>query len=176
MVTKMEQDNIVKITDTDEEYSKKVIEAYLTEDSNKKKIDIVHSDYDLMESDTDSMKIHNQCFNQLLKAYVKNADKNLNTKLSLKITFFYICVVILILITISMVLISMFALFNNFEKSTLFSILLTNAVSFLTSFIVLPKIIAKYLFNTEEEKNMTEIVKSIQAYDKDIRNRYRKRN
>ena len=170
MVAKMEQDNIINLIDTEEEYSKKVIEAYLTEDSNKKKIDIVHNDYDLVESDTDSMKIHNQCFSQLLKAYVKNADKNLTTKLSLKITFFYICIVILILITFSTVLISIFALFNDFEKSTLFSILLTNSISFLTSFIVLPKIIAKYLFNTEEEKNMSDIIKSIQEYDKNIRN------
>ena len=42
-------------------------------------------------------------------------------------------------------------------------------VALITVFIVLPKIMTKYLFDTEEEKNIYSIVKQIQDYDKIIR-------
>lgn len=170
----MEQEFIQKLIDTKEEYSKKVIAAYLTEDSIDNNIDIIDNDEELKASDIESMKKHNQDFNALLSAYVKNADKNLRNKLELKITFFYVCIIIMILVTFVTILISCIALFNDFKTEHIISVLLTNAVSFFTSFIILPKTIATYLFNTDEEKNMTEIIKSIQDYDKDIRNRLKK--
>lgn len=166
----MNQEVIGKLIDTKEEYSKKVIGAYLTEDSIDNNIDIVNNDEELKVSDIDSMKKHNQDFNTLLSAYVKNADNNLKNKLNLKITFFYVCIIIMILITFSTVLISIITLFNDFATEQIVSVLLANTISFFTSFIILPKTIATYLFNTDEEKNMTEIIKSIQDYDKDIRN------
>lgn len=41
----------------------------------------------------------------------------------------------------------------------------TAFVAFLGEFISLPVIVAKYLFNTEEDKNMTEIIKHTQDFD-----------
>lgn len=164
----MEHGIFQKIIDTED--SQKIIEAYLNQDSNDNKIDIVHSDYQLEASDIDSMKKHNQYFNELLSAYVKNADKNLRTKLGFKKNFFNVCIGILIAVTTVMLLTIIIALFKDFETSELISIALTNVVSFMTSFIILPKTIADYLFNTDEEKNMSDIIKSIQDYDKDIRN------
>ncbi len=49
------------------------------------------------------------------------------------------------------------------------SVLIGTFVSFLTVFIVVPHTIAKYLFNTDEEKYMTDIIKSIQVHDAEIR-------
>ena len=42
-------------------------------------------------------------------------------------------------------------------------------VSMITVFMVLPKIMTKYLFDIEEEKNIYNIVKQIQDYDHIIR-------
>lgn len=38
--------------------------------------------------------------------------------------------------------------------------------SLIVAFIKIPEIIAQYLFNAEEDKNMTTIIKNIQDYDK----------
>lgn len=46
------------------------------------------------------------------------------------------------------------------------SIAVPALVSFLTIFFVIPKVITEYLFNSEEEKYMSEIIKNIQNYDK----------
>lgn len=43
--------------------------------------------------------------------------------------------------------------------------LLTTLVELVSAIIVLPKIIAEYLFNKEEDKNMMEIIKSMQTYN-----------
>ena len=47
--------------------------------------------------------------------------------------------------------------------------IISSMVALITVFIVLPKIMTKYLFDTEEEKNIYSIVKQIQDYDKIIR-------
>ena len=39
----------------------------------------------------------------------------------------------------------------------------------MTAFIVIPKIIAEYLFNTSDETNFTDIIKNMQEYDKSVR-------
>ena len=38
-------------------------------------------------------------------------------------------------------------------------------IELVSAIIVLPKIIAEYLFNKEEDRNMTEIIKSMQNYN-----------
>lgn len=50
----------------------------------------------------------------------------------------------------------------------------TGTVSFASVFIVLPKIIAEYLFNTSDEKNMVDIIKNMQEYDKSLRENIKK--
>jgi predicted PurR-regulated permease PerM len=47
----------------------------------------------------------------------------------------------------------------------LITALLTTLVELVSAIIVLPKIIAEYLFNKEEDKNMMEIIKSMQTYN-----------
>ena len=57
------------------------------------------------------------------------------------------------------------------SKSSLQTIvtLITVATSFMTAFIVIPKTIAEFLFNTSDETNFTEIIKNMQNYDKSVR-------
>lgn len=173
MVSKIEEietkDNaeIIKLRD-----SKPLIEQYLELDDNETenvKINVISNDNKLKNNDIKYMKSHNESFDRLLKTYVDNADKNLQTKLKFKKTFFRMCVWILSLIFSLLFITTIVCFFIDLPKETLLAIMITNILSFLTSFIVLPNTIATYLFNSDEEKNMTELIKSIQEYDKSIR-------
>ena len=57
------------------------------------------------------------------------------------------------------------------KKNTLHIVttLIASTASFASVFIVLPKIIAQYLFNTSDERNMADIIKNMQEYDKSVR-------
>lgn len=52
--------------------------------------------------------------------------------------------------------------------------LVAATVALASALIVLPKIIAEYLFNTSDEKNMVEIIKNMQEYDKSVRDKIRR--
>lgn len=45
----------------------------------------------------------------------------------------------------------------------------------ISSLVVLPKIIAEHLFPTDEDRNMNEILKSMQENDSAIRNYFKKK-
>ena len=51
--------------------------------------------------------------------------------------------------------------------------IISSMAAMMTVFIVLPKIMTKYLFDVEEEKNIYNIVKQIQDYDQVIRENLR---
>lgn len=50
--------------------------------------------------------------------------------------------------------------------------LLTALTTLLGTFMVIPKMITKYLFNEKEEKHLADMISKIQDYDRDIRNRF----
>ncbi len=54
-----------------------------------------------------------------------------------------------------------------------FQFIISSMAAMMTVFIVLPKIMTKYLFDVEEEKNIYNIVKQIQDYDQVIRENLR---
>ena len=54
-----------------------------------------------------------------------------------------------------------------------FQFIISSMAAMMTVFIVLPKIMSKYLFDVEEEKNIYNIVKQIQDYDQVIRENLR---
>ena len=135
---------------------------------------MIPNDTVLRDSDIDSMKKHNIDFDYLLNTYVDNTRKNLNTKLELKKSFFKVCIKIMMLISILMAVVTLWALKFGISGVEMISVIIGNIGAFLTTFIVLPQTIADYLFNNEEEKNMVEIIKNIQEHDKDIRNRLEK--
>lgn len=163
----MEKDVEKKLSNFEDKYQ---IQLLLSEDtSGKRKIDIAHEEFDLQYSDNESMKEHNKKFDELLEIYVKNVRKNLLCKLICKVIFFGVCVIILIMTFLSLLGITIYSLYRELSTNTLITVMITNLISFLTSFIVLPKIIAQYLFNTKEEKYMSDVIKSIQEHDREIR-------
>lgn len=128
----------------------------------------VTSDHNLAELDTGYLSHHNEKYSALLDIYVANAKESLCDKRKYKKIFYYGSLTVLAGIIITL-LISIVIAFTS--KSSLQTIvtLITVATSFMTAFIVIPKIIAEYLFNTSDETNFTDIIKNMQDYDKSVR-------
>lgn len=119
---------------------------------------------------------HTKKYTEFLEIFVKTLRRSSILKFWLKLLFFIIIVSIMI---------GMYNLFSNSLDNTFNIIKVLNAtnndsieniisaiVPVITSFstmmvslIKLPEIIAHYLFNTEEDKNMAEIIGKIQNYD-----------
>ena len=107
---------------------------------------------------------HNAVYTNLLNIYLK---------VLFKFTFF----IVAIYIWLKMVFIfndSFYSVLNIIKTNKtldsqavldLIATFIPPLVSLTTSFIIIPKIIAKYLFNIKEEKSMVEIINNLQRYD-----------
>lgn len=111
---------------------------------------------------------HEAAYSQILNAYSTNIQTTLRSKHSYKKCFFCISVSILVLTFGLFFITPIFFARGWIPENTLNNIplVVSSTLSFLTIFIVIPKIITNYLFNLEEEKYMYQIIKSIQDYDK----------
>ena len=124
------------------------------------------SDRDLQSSDTKNMIRHGELYTDLLDVYVDDIRQTLENKRKLKEQFYDVCESILTF-TCAIFFIVIALMLTGVVSRV--SVLIGTFVSFLTVFIVVPHTIAKYLFNTDEEKYMTDIIKSIQVHDAEIR-------
>ena len=124
------------------------------------------------ESQLSDKEQHEASYTEILKAYTKSIQKTLCWKFWFKVAMFFLSYALLIAVSVWL----FFALKGSVAskeaveavfdwKEWLVSIGPV-VVSFLTVFIVIPKVITEYLFNSEEEKYMSEIIKNIQDYDK----------
>ncbi len=116
---------------------------------------------------------HNAVYTNLLKIYENTTRINIYLKVLFKFTFF----IVAIYIWLKMVFIfndSFYSVLNIIKTNKtldsqavldLIATFIPPLVSLTTSFIIIPKIIAKYLFNIKEEKSMVEIINNLQRYD-----------
>ncbi len=152
--------------------NRNLIEHILNRNDNRQQ---VSSDEELHQSDNSNLHQHNAQFTALLEAYVKAFEKNSTKKIENKQEVFKIAKFLLLSIPIStifLLFITLFLLIS--DKVDVLEILpgLTAAlISLIGTFVVIPKMIIKYLFNKEEEKYLAEIIGEIQEYDKNIRDK-----
>lgn len=124
--------------------------------------------------DRTSLKMHSYNYDNILNSYTIHVSKTLNTKRIMKNVFFWLSFTIMTLFSLAVVACPIIFLIKS--KTVEVNILdyiapaITELTSFLTVFIVIPKIITKYLFNSNEDNVMKDIVSSIQKYDKYVRN------
>ncbi|MBD5511785.1 MAG: hypothetical protein HDR08_11135 [Lachnospiraceae bacterium] len=128
----------------------------------------------LHRSDTSSLSEHNEYYTALLKAYVEEFRENSQNKRKNKKDLFDIAKMLLVFVPLGtfIFLIATLCLFaydkiNIFESLPGLFIALT---SLLGTYMVVPQMITKYLFNKKEEKRLAKIISKIQKYDRDIRN------
>lgn len=135
----------------------------------------VSNDDELLDArDKKSLKSHSYNYDNILSEYSSHVSKTLKTKRFMKLFFFWLSILVMIFCIVFIVG-SVIVIFSESKNNSNFSIedyiipSFTALSSFLTIFIVIPKIIAEYLFNSNEDSVMKDIVSSIQEYDKYIR-------
>lgn len=111
---------------------------------------------------------HETAYTEILNAYSTNIVKTLSKKRFYKTLIFWLSFVLLASISVGMFVLLAILIVTDHIQDILdwCSIIVPAVVSFLTIFIVIPRVITEYLFNAEEEKYMSEIIKNIQNYDK----------
>lgn len=118
-------------------------------------------DYDYTKSQNEQIIEREKLFNNFLKEYTQTFKEKSKQKKILKNIFFGCIMIVLIGVpTVSFVFIAKAD--NTIE---LIATVLSSLGEFITAFIILPKIIAKYLFDKEEDKNLTNLIIKMQDYN-----------
>lgn len=133
----------------------------------------VESDDALRKGDTTSLLDHNREYTNLLIAYVEDFKNNSETKLKNKKTLFVITMILfagislfcLLLIAASLICLA----FGWITAWELVPEVIAALISLLGTFMAIPKIITKYLYNKNEDQNLATLISKIQKYDRDIR-------
>ncbi len=109
-------------------------------------------------------------FVAILKNYNDMDKKKSDMVMNLKTVFFYmVCVILCILVLAPFVMILLCHCLGVGDAAMLAAVIASGAEAFI-AFLILPKIIAKYLFNKDEEKNKIKLIKSMQRYTTEHRN------
>ena len=103
-------------------------------------------------------------YNDILSDYRDAIHNTLKSKHVYKIITYVIVSAILVAITASTIV--LLFMYRRFDTVEWIAVAVPMMISFLTTFIVIPKIIAGYLFDKDEEKHMTDLMKILIEYDK----------
>lgn len=117
----------------------------------------------------DQLDERNLLYTKLLKHYIDRYEKRLPINQRYKTIFFYFFMAFLFIISLSTTALIVFTCYsllsNNIICSELIVGLITAGATMITSLLVIPKIIATYLFSTQEDQYMSEIVNSMLTQD-----------
>jgi len=119
---------------------------------------------------------HDKSYSLILETYTDNIKNSLEFKVEAKKYFFYFSLFVLISCTVLMFgIIAETCCMLYYDTLTakvvdiLAIVVLPCVLTFLSVFIVIPRIIASYLFNKNEEDSLSEIIKNMQKNDQKIR-------
>lgn len=98
-----------------------------------------------------------------LKNFVEMQKQKDDLKLHLKDQFFWLVMISFLVLIVTPLIIVLVA--HKYSDITVIVALVASLVELVTAIIVLPKIIAKYLFNKEEDAHMLKIINSMQRYN-----------
>ncbi len=112
----------------------------------------------------DNINNHEERYTEILTAYTQSLEKTLKRKLRYKTLIFWLSFVLLCAFPVIIIILLLFGKYSNITEWC--AVIIPALISFLTIFIVIPQVITQYLFNADEEKYMSDIIKHIQDYDK----------
>ena len=108
--------------------------------------------------------IRSRAYNKILSHYEESIGFNLKSKHACKIATFSVSLLILVITVIGFFV--MFVKCSSFPLLTdRLTVIIPLIISFLTVFIVIPKIITEYLFNKNEEKYMMQLLENMLKFD-----------
>lgn len=122
--------------------------------------------YDFNKSNLKSISDRDKEFNTLLHEFVLDFHRKTELKSSLKESF-YKCIMILLFagLLIPVLVLILNGLFGKFTDTAFVIAIISSFVELIVAFLHLPKIIAQYLFNTDEDAQLIDIIKSMQEYN-----------
>lgn len=117
----------------------------------------------------------NENFSEILRHYVRKIKESYNSNKIKKEEYYTLFKRIFISSYIAFILSTVvcLVLYLIFEDIAIFSVMIPFFLEALSVTIIIPKIIAEYLFNTEEEKNLSEVINNIQKHNESVRNNSR---
>ena len=145
------------------------------EDSDVKKYDYVSSkskySLELIQYDMVRLKSREYKYQELLERYVDDYKFRKNKNRRYRSWFFWTFLITFILILlVSMLYILVTAFYADKFDISVVTGLITVCLTMISSIIIIPKIIAKYLFDADEDKYMAEIIKAMFLQDNNTRN------
>ena len=132
-----------------------------------KSSDQVESDDDINVKLGEGLSERSKVYSAILGDYEKSIKHNFNTKKKFKVAMFVVSLVILCVTTICTF--AAFIILSVLGTLESLSVIIPLLISFLTVFIVIPQIIANYLYNKDEEKYMVEIINNLLKHDLDLK-------
>lgn len=137
---------------------------------NNKLLDL-NSDEDLphRKKDEKELDTRNKIYTKVLKSYNEYIEasltSNANNKKIFMIGLFVVLGMICLIFAVTVISIIIF----DVNKLTAITTITAAITSFIGAIIIIPTQMVKYLFNTEETKQIGEIIRNIQDYDKAVR-------
>lgn len=133
-------------------------------DDNLKRNKIMN---DVLEKHGNAMSEHSARYTKLLEEYIENSKRTAEQKKRFKDIFFKVAIWTLCL---SFLLFAVICLYFSTQDCSEIDIedlsgLISSLIGLLSLYIIIPRIIAEYLFNVKEDEHMAKIVKSVQKYD-----------
>lgn len=114
-------------------------------------------------------------FQEYLNTFNRYTKISESQKVILKPVFFAIVMAALIFVIVSPYIL-LFYHDDLITDTTIISTTITSSVETVSAIVVLPKIIAKYLFNKDEDANKTNIIKGMQDYNVSKKDNFTQKN
>jgi len=127
----------------------------------------------LEETDIEQLRNRNLLYSNLLKLYIDNYRKRLPINRKQKNSFFVFflsTLILIVLCSVGIVVVSIFQYYRTgiINVSTL-TALIAILITMVSTFLIIPQIMAKYLFSIDEDRYLAEIIKSMLIQDDNTR-------
>lgn len=122
--------------------------------------------YEFYKSNLKFINDRDKEFNKLLHQFVLDFQRKADLKSALKENF-YNCIMRLLFLglLIPVIVLILNGIFGKFTDTAFAIAIIGSFVELIVAFLHLPKIIAQYLFNTDEDAQLIDIIKSMQEYN-----------
>lgn len=104
-------------------------------------------------------------FKKFLSNFVANQNKKDTQKRRLKGFFFAIIMLSFFILMISPILVFYLIVKTPISDTSAIVAIISVLIELVSAILILPKIIAEYLFDKEEDKNMMDLIKNMQDYN-----------
>lgn len=120
-----------------------------------------------------NLQIRNDQYSTLLSIYVSAYANRIQKNLKLKSIYSYVFSIIAVLVIVTTIIVLFVTAWSIYKTNNinvgLLTALITAFGTLIATIILIPKIIAEYLFSVKEDEYMADIIKSLLAQDDKIR-------